>query len=129
MNQTDNMQEIRLNIPADMTYKPVVTLALSGLGMVLGLDVDLLGDLRTVAGECLDCLMNQAGRPETIEMRVWKQDAGLCVQFDAKDRERTQPKDELALEITRGVLETLMPEVELFVDEDGVHGILCAMPV
>lgn len=129
MNQMENMQEIRLNIPADMTYKPVVTLALSGLGMVLGLDVDLLGDLRTVAGECLDCLMNQAGLPETVEMRVWKEASSLRVQFDAKDRKRTQPQDELALEITRGVLETLMPEVELFADEDGVHGILCSMPV
>ena len=129
MNQTNNMQEIRLSIPADMTYKPVVTLALSGLGMVLGLDVDLLGDLRTVAGECLDCLMNQAGRPKTIDMRVWKAGGALCVQFDAMDRERTQPQDELALEITRGVLETLMPEVQLCADEDGVHGIVCSMPV
>ena len=97
--------------------------------MVLGLDVDLLGDLRTVASECLDCLMHQAGKPASIDMRVWKQGGALCVRFDAQDRKRTQPQDDLALEITRGVLETLMPEVELSADEDGVHGILCSMPV
>lgn len=129
MNQSAMTQEICLNIPADKMYTPVVTLALSGLGMVLGLDVDLLGDLRTVALECLDCLMNQAGRPRSIDMRVWKADGALCVQFEAKDRERTQPQDELALEITKGVLETLMPEVQLSADEDGVHGIVCSMPV
>ena len=129
MNQTDNMQEIRLNIPADMTYKPVVTLALSGLGMVLGLDVDLLGDLRTVAGECLDCLMNQAGRPVSIQMTAEVVEGRLCVRFCSCDREKGQQCDELSVDITRGVLETLMPCVELRTDEDGVHGIECSMPV
>lgn len=129
MNQAEMSQEIRLNIPADQMYAPVVTLALSGLGMVLGLDVDLLGDLRTVAAECLDCLMHQAGKPRTIDVRVWTADGALCVQFEAQDRRRSQPQDDLALEITRGVLETLMPKVQLSADEDGVHGIVCSMPV
>ena len=40
-----------------------------------------------------------------------------------------QQADELDMDITRGVLETLMPQVQLEADEDGVHGILCAMPV
>ena len=49
-------REVCLTIPADMAYAPVATLALSGLGMIAGLDVDLLGDLRTVVTEALDCL-------------------------------------------------------------------------
>lgn len=129
MKQAETTQEIRLQIPADPMYTPVVTLALSGLGMVLGLDVDVLGDLRTVAAECMDCLMHQAGRPRAIDMRVWKQSGALCMQFEAQERERIQPQDDLALEITRGVLETLMPEVRLCADEDGVHDIVCSMPM
>ena len=123
-----NQNKVCLSIPAQKTYVPVASLALSGLGMVLGLDVDLLGDLRTVAAECLDCLMNQAGRPATIEMTANVQDGSLCVNFRACERERVQECDELSIEITRGVLETLMPSVQLEADEDGVHGIECSMP-
>ena len=62
-----NQNKVCLSIPAQKAYVPVASLALSGLGMVLGLDVDLLGDLRTVTAESLDCLMNQAGRPCSIQ--------------------------------------------------------------
>ena len=124
-----NQNKVCLSIPAQKAYVPVASLALSGLGMVLGLDVDLLGDLRTVAAESLDCLMNQAGRPSSIQITAEAADGRLNVRFCSCDRERTQRCDELSVDITRGVLETLMPCVELSTDEDGVHGIECSMPV
>lgn len=129
MNQADVNREVRLTIPADMAYAPVATLALSGLGMIAGLDVDLLGDLRTVVTEALDCLLNQAGRPQCIEICAGMANGRLSVTFCAQNRCRMQAADALDLDITRGVLETLMPQVALEADEDGVHHILCAMPV
>lgn len=129
MNQADMNREVRLTLPADPAYVPVATLALSGLGMIAGLDVDLLGDLRTVTAEALDCLLNQAGRPQCIAICAGVENGTLRVQFCAQDRQRVQERDELDLDITRGVLETLMPQVALEADEDGVHNILCAMPV
>ena len=125
----DLSRNVCLTIPADSAYAPVATLALSGLGMIAGLDVDLLGDLRTVTTEALDCLMNQAGRPACIEISAGVNGGMLQVTFCAKERCRTQEADGLDLDITRGVLETLMPQVALEADEDGVHHILCAMPV
>ena len=125
----DLSRNVRLTIPADMAYAPVATLALSGLGMIAGLDVDLLGDLRTVVTEALDCLLNQAGRPQCVQICAGMENGMLRVQFCAQNRCRMQQADELDMDITRGVLETLMPQVQLEADEDGVHGILCAMPV
>ena len=125
----DLNHEVRLTIPADAAYAPVAALALSGLGMIAGLDVDLMGDLRTVTSEALDCLLNQAGRPQCIEVCAGVKDGMLCVRFCAQNRCRVQEADALDLEITRCVLETLMPQVALETDEDGVHGICCAMPV
>ena len=122
-------REVRLNIPGDAAYTPVATLALSGLGMIAGLDVDLLGDLRTVTAEALDCLLNQAGRPQSVEICACVEEGMLRVRFCAQCRQRVQEQDELGIDITRGVLETLMPQVALEADEDGVHDILCAMPV
>ena len=129
MNQADVNRDIRLTIPADSFYAPVATLALSGLGMIVGLDVDLLSDLRTVTNEAIDCLLNQAGRPQSIEICACMEENLLKIRFCACQRTRTQLQDELDLDITRGVLETLMPQVALEADEDGVHDILCAMPV
>ncbi len=125
----DFSRDVHVTIPADMAYAPVATLALSGLGMIAGLDVDLLGDLRTVATEALDCLMNQAARPKCIEICAGMENGMLRVRFCAQDRCCVQEADELDMDITRGVLETLMPQVQLEADEGGVHGILCAMPV
>ena len=122
-------REVCITIPADVSYAPVATLALSGLGMVAGLDVDLLGDLRTVTTEAFDCLLHQAGKPQCIRICAGVEDGMLSVRFCAQDRQRVQDADELDLEITRCVLETLMPNVALEADGDGVHQILCAMPV
>ena len=122
-------RNVRLTIPADQTYAPVATLALSGLGMIAGLDVDLIGDLRTVVTEALDCLFHQAGRPQCVEICAGVENGMLRVRFCAQNRCRMQEADELDLDITRCVLETLMPQVALEADEDGVHDIVCAMPV
>ena len=53
----------------------------------------------------------------------------LCVGFHAVSRRRAQAADAMDLDITRGVLETLMPQVRLKQDGDGVYGIECSMPV
>ena len=129
MNQADFTKSVQLTIPADKAYVTVASLTLSGLGMIAGLDVDLLGDLRTVAGECMDCLLHQAGKPESIGLTAGVTEGRLYLRFDSQARSRTQPDDPMGLEITRGVLETLMPQVDLHCDEDGVHGIECSMPV
>lgn len=129
MMQAEESREVRLTLPAQQAYAPVAALALSGLGMVLGLDVDLLGDLRTVTSECVDCLLHQAGRPQRIEMTALVEDGRLRVCFTACQRADGPCADALSLEITRGVLETLMPQVCLDADGMGVRRIECSMPV
>lgn len=117
MIQPDLSREVRLTIPARQDYALVASMTLCGLGMAAGLDMDLLGDLRTVTCESMDCLLHQAGRPEWIEVRACVKDGRLCVGFHALSRLRTQEEDALDLDITLGILETLMPQVRL--EEDG----------
>jgi hypothetical protein len=129
MNQPDLSGKVRIIIPVGPEYALVAGMALCGLGMLAGLDVDMLGDLRTIATECLDCLAHQPGRPESIAMEARVAEKRLHMRFQAQDRMHTQEEDALALDITRGVLETLAPDVRLDVDSEGVHGIECSMPV
>ena len=57
MIQPDLSREVRLTIPARQDYALVASMTLCGLGMAAGLDMDLLGDLRTVTCESMDCLL------------------------------------------------------------------------
>ena len=100
MNQPDLSREVRLTIPARQEYALVASMTLCGLGMSAGLDMDLLGDLRTVTCECLDCLLHQAGCPEWIEICASVKDGRLCVGFHAVSRQRMQAADTLDLDIT-----------------------------
>lgn len=129
MSQPDLSQTIHLTLPAAREYALVASMTLCGAGMLAGLDVDMLGDLRTVTTESLNCLTHQAGRAENVEICAYKAQGRLHVSFYARERTHTGERDTLELEITRGVLETLMPEVRLMTDEDGVYGIECSMPV
>ena len=129
MNQPDLSREIRLIGPARQNYALIASMTLCGLGMSAGLDMDLLGDLRTVTCDCVDCLLHQAGCPESIEVCARVEAGRRCVGFHAVSRRRTQAADAMDLDITRGVLETLMPQVRLKQDGDGVYGIECSMPV
>lgn len=127
--QTDTCQKVTLTIPARNEYRLVVGMALSAVGVLAGLDVELLGDVRTVASECMDCLMHQAGRPQQLSLQAQVKKNRLVMLFQALERQGGGTADTLDLDITRGVLETLMPQVELIQDEQGVHTIQCSMPV
>lgn len=129
MSQPDLSKRIRLILPAGREYALVASMTLCGAGMLAGLDVDMLGDLRTVTTESLNCLTHQAGRAERVEICAYTAQGRLHVSFYAAERTHTEERDTLELEITRGVLETLMPDVRLLSDEDGVYGIECSMPV
>ncbi|MCI6378642.1 MAG: hypothetical protein MR842_12945 [Clostridiales bacterium] len=129
MNQPDLSGKVRITVPIGSEYALVASMALCGLGMLAGLDVDMLGDLRTVAAECLDCLAHQSGRPESISMEAYVAGNRLLMRFQAQNRMHAQEGDALDLDFTRGVLETLVPDVHLDVDGGGVHSIECSMPV
>ena len=53
--------KVHLLVPASRDELLVVRLTLSGLAMLAGLDVDLIGDWRVVSNECCDCLLHREG--------------------------------------------------------------------
>ena len=67
--------EIFLSLPADREFVLLARMAISGLGMLAGLDVDLIDDLRTATDECCDCLLHQPVKADRLELRA-RVDAG-----------------------------------------------------
>ncbi|MDD7662785.1 MAG: hypothetical protein PUJ39_08335, partial [Eubacteriales bacterium] len=119
----DRPHEMVLRLSARQEDWLIARMALSGLGMLAGLDADLIGDLQTAVNECCDCLLHQTTTPETLVLSARAEKGRLQFRFSAEGEAGQGPADALDAEIARCVLETLLPEVRLETDEHGVYGI------
>lgn len=122
-------QSIQLTMPPDMEFALVARLALNGFGLLVGLDVDLLDDLRTVTDECCDCLLHQAMSLTEIQISARAEEGRLYCRFCAVRGQEPTREEMQDLEITRGILETLFPDVQLHCDANGVCCIELSMPL
>ena len=119
--------EMHLIIPAAADDVLMMRMAVSGIGMLCGLDVALIGDLRTVTNECCDCLLGRLRAPEQLEVRAAQKKGRLELTFTAVGAGENEGKA-VDREIAYSILSTLMPEVELREDELGIVQIFCSMP-
>lgn len=119
--------DMHLIIPAAADDVLMMRMAVSGMGMLCGLEVALIGDLRTVTNESCDCLLGRARKPEQLEVRAVQAKGRLELTFSAigAGESEGQPVDR---DIAYGILSTLMPEVQLREDELGIVQIFCSMP-
>ena len=108
----DRPHEMVLRLSARQEDWLIARMALSGLGMLAGLDADLIGDL-----------LHQTTTPETLVLSARAEKGRLQFRFSAEGEAGQGPADALDAEIARCVLETLLPEVRLETDEHGVYGI------
>ena len=125
----DAKREIKLSLPADQEFVLLARMTLCGLGMLGGLDVGLIDDVRAATDEVCDCLMHQKKRVECIELTAWLTDERLHCQFKALRTEETLNGECGDREVSRCVLETLMPDVELVNDQCGVGEISFSLPL
>ncbi len=115
-----NQHEITLRVPGKREYALVLRLALGGVAMLKDLDAGALDDLRNASDEAVDCLLHQ-GRP-VAWLTLQVQDEGerltfrLCAEF-AGPGEAEMDADEV--EVSRAVLETLIPEVKMCTQDCG----------
>ena len=115
-----NKQEITLRVPGKQEYALVLRLALGGVAILKDLDAGALDDLRSASDEAVDCLLHQGREVSWLTLRV--QDGGdrltvrICAEFSGEG-ELTVDADEA--EVSRAVLETLIPEVEMCTQDCG----------
>lgn len=115
-------EHYHLTIPATAEAVLVARMTLSAVGALCGLDIDLIGDIRTVTSECCDCLLHQGCTVKTLDVSADTSDKTLSIHFVSNRGEGACDKPDLSLDVTRGILETLMPHVEILSDERGVYG-------
>lgn len=113
--------EISLRVPGMKDYALVLRLALGGVAILKDLDAGTLDDLRVASDEACDCLLNQGREVEWLELTV--EDGGerltvsIAASFSAAAAEDASCAEET--EISKAVLETLVPVVALHAAECG----------
>ena len=111
--------EMTLRVPGERPYALVIRTMLGGVAMLKDLDVDTMDDLRTAADEACDCLLNQGAPVRSVELSVRDLGRMLAVSLEAELAEATAGNAAGDAELTRAVLETLIPQVELACTEAG----------
>ncbi len=114
-------QDICLRVPGAREYVLMLRLALGGVAILKDLDAGALDDLRQAADEACDCLLHQGRYVRWLVMNVEDGAYSLTVSIAAEgcgDADGTCP-DADETDISRAVLETLIPEVTLHADGCG----------
>ena len=113
-------QEITLRVPGKQEYALVLRLALGGVAMLKDLDAGALDDLRSASDEAVDYLLHQ--EREVSWLTLYVTDGGdrltirICAEFTGEG-ETAMDEDDMA--VSRAVLETLIPEVEMCAKDCG----------
>ena len=114
--------EISLRVPGEKAYALVLRLALGGVAILKDLDAGTLDDLRVASDEACDCLLHQGRTVEALTLTVVDGGSDLTVtiaaDFACEIAERSQDCEE-ETEISRAVLETLVPHVALHAADCG----------
>mgnify|MGYP007110353661 CR=1 FL=1 len=111
-------EHVTLTVPALQAYVLVIRTALGGLALVNDLDMDTLEDLRQAADEACDYLMHQ-GAP-ACSLDAWSEGGKLRVTLQAELDGQGSGSSAEELELSKAVLETLIPEVTLRTRADGL---------
>lgn len=121
--------EILLTIPARREEVLVIRTALGGAGLLMGLDIDRLDDLRTAADEACDYLMNQKRRAQRLQMVCRMTGDVMETEFTALWAGNEQQPEGADQEMAQAILETLIPHVTFEGDDQGVCLIRLGLPV
>ncbi len=115
------MVRVELEIPRRPPYVGVVRLALSSLARAVGLDEEVVDDLKIAVSEaCANAVLagEQAGGDGAIRVAWIEAERGLIVEIDSEGPAGEAP-DEQRFAMSMALLETLVDECEISRERDG----------
>ena len=117
-----------MTIPAKAEWTLALRMAVSGVGAIYNLPVDVLSDLRTAVDESCELLLHQTYCVRTLTLSVEEKQDGVYMSLSAQccDQRQTEPRADA--DIARMIIETLVHEVDLTEEEGGVREVRMILP-
>ena len=123
------MNIVTLSVPAKSEWTLVLRMTVSGIGAVLDMPIDVIDDLKTALDESADLLMHQSFCVETFDLQADLDKDGLHVRLSAKRCDTRTNENPIDPTIAGLIIGTLVREVQLDSDSDGISSVNMLLPV
>lgn len=122
-------KEILLTVPAEPEYGLVLRMALSAIGAINGLSLDMIDDLKTALDEAFDLLTHQLRLVESVKLRCIPEENELKICLSAQRAMTKQDCTPVDPEVAHLIIGTLATKVNLEGDQCGIHSVHFSLPV
>lgn len=122
------MKTMNMTIPAEEKWTLALRMAVSGVGAIYDLPVDVLADLRTAVDESCELLLHQTYCVQTLTLSVEEKADGVYLSIAAKCCDKVQEEPRADAEIAKLIIETLVRQVDLKTEDDSVQEVRMILP-
>ena len=123
------MKTMNMTIPAKKEWTLALRMAVSGVGAIYNLPVDVLSDLRTAVDESCELLLHQEFCVESLTLSVEEKEDGVYLSISARRcNVRSQDEKRADAEIAKMIIETLVRQVDLKTEDDSVQEVRMILP-
>ena len=122
------MKTMTMTIPAQQKWTLALRMAVSGVGAIYDLPVDVLSDLRTAVDESCELLLHQTYCVQTLTLSVEEKPDGVYLSIAAQCCDQKQQEPRADAEIAKMIIETLVRQVDMKTEDDSVQEVRMILP-
>ncbi len=122
------MKILEMTVPARSEFSLLLRMAMAGVGALYDMPVDVMEDLRSAVDESCDLLLHQDFQVQCLTLVCEENREGLQVSISASVGCREKAEQPADAEIARLIIGTLVRQVDLEQDENGVHTVRMTLP-
>ncbi len=117
-----------ITVPAKEEWALVLRTALSGVGTIAGLSVDMIDDLKTASDEAFELLTHQPRASVSVTLRCDIADRALTIRIQAERAMAYQECTPVDPEVAQLIIGTLVTKVHLEGDRCGIYSVHMTLP-
>lgn len=122
------MELFRMSVPAIEEFATLASNSIRACCAIYKMDLSILNDVGIASLEALCCLRSQKGKVDSIMIECQNEDRGIVIEFTALSYQVRENNIEQDDDITRGILEVLVPKVNILSDDRGIFCITFFFP-
>lgn len=122
------MKILDMKVPAREEYTLLLRMAMAGVAALYDVPVDVMDDLRSAVDESCDLLLHQDFSVQCLTLTCEEQRDSLHVSISASKGCVQQTENPADADMAKLIIGTLVRQVEMDQDENGVHTVRMILP-